>query len=116
MRAREKTQEAVLEALRTGAFYGSTGPTIHSVEVTDDEVVVRCSPAAAVTLCSRARARGSRANAGRLGYPNGAEVVERTDDGLITSVRLERPWRQPYGRLESARRSRRPTRGRTHCG
>ena len=67
--------------------------------MTDDEVVVRCSPAAAVTLYS-GRARGSRANAGRLGYPNGANVVERTDDGLITSVRLERPWRQPYGRVE----------------
>ena len=95
----EKTQEAVLEALRTGAFYGSTGPTIHGVEVTDDEVIVHCSPAAAVTLYS-GRSRGSRANAGRLGYPNGANVVERTDDGLITSVRLERPWRRPYGRIE----------------
>ena len=114
VRAAEKTQEAVLDALRTGAFYGSTGPTIHGVEVTDDEVIVRCSPAAAVTLYS-GRARGSRANAGRLGYPNGANVVERTDDGLITSVRLERPWRQPYGR---SRCSTPPAAapGRTHCG
>ena len=29
VRAAEKSQEAVLEALRTGAFYGSTGPAIH---------------------------------------------------------------------------------------
>jgi hypothetical protein len=99
VRAAEKTQDAILQALRTGAFYGSTGPTIHGVEVNDGEVVVRCSPAAAVTLYS-GRARGSRANAGRLGYPNGAEVTERDDSGLITSVRLERPWRQPYGRVE----------------
>jgi hypothetical protein len=99
VRAAEKTQEAVLDALRTGTFYGSTGPTIHGVEVTDGEVIVRCSPAAAVTLYT-GRARGSRANAGRLGYPNGATVVERTDDGLITHIRLERPWRKPYGRVE----------------
>ena len=99
VRAAEKTQEAVLEALRTGSFYGSTGPTIHSVEVTDDEVIVHCSPATAVTVYA-GRARGSRANAGRLGYPNRAEVVERTDDGQITFIRLERPWRQPYGRVE----------------
>jgi hypothetical protein len=99
VRAADKTQEAVLAALTTGSFYGSTGPTIHSVEVSDDAVTVRCSPAAAVTLYS-GRARGSRANAGRLGYPNGAEVLERDIDGLITSVRLERPWRRPYGRLE----------------
>jgi hypothetical protein len=99
VRAAEKTQDAVLQALRTGAFYGSTGPAIHGVEVTDGDVVVRCSPAQAVTLYS-GRARGSRANAGRLGYPNNVEVLERNDDGLITSVRLERPWRQPYGRVE----------------
>jgi hypothetical protein len=99
VRAAEKSQDAVLEALRTGSFYGSTGPSIHGVEVTDGDVVVRCSPAQAVTLYS-GRARGSRANAGRLGYPNGAQVLERNDDGLITSVRLERPWRQPYGRVE----------------
>ena len=51
--------------------------------MSDDEVTVRCSPAAAVTLLLGG-ARGSRANAGRLGYPNRAEVLERTDDGLIT--------------------------------
>ena len=99
LRVADRTQDAVLEALRTGSFYGSTGPAIHSVEVADGEVTVSCSPAASVTLYT-GRARGARANAGRLGYPNGAEVLERTDDGLITSVRLERPWRQPYGRIE----------------
>jgi hypothetical protein len=99
VRAAEKSQDAVLDALRTGAFYGSTGPEIHGVEVTDDEVIVRCSPAAAVTLYT-GRSRGARANAGRLGYPNGSTVVERDDAGLITHVRLERPWRQPYGRVE----------------
>jgi hypothetical protein len=99
VRAAEKSQDAVLDALRTGAFYGSTGPEIHGVEVTDSEVTVRCSPAAAVTLYT-GRARGARVNAGRLGYPNGASAVERNDAGLITHVRLERPWRQPYGRVE----------------
>ena len=29
-------------------------------------------------------------------------MLERTDDGLITAVRLERPFRQPYGRIEVA--------------
>ena len=71
VRAPERTQEAVLEALRTGAFYGSTGP-----------------------------ARGARANAGRLGYPNNAKILERDSAGLITACRLERPWNAPYGRLE----------------
>jgi hypothetical protein len=64
-------------------------------------VTVRCSPAASVTLYT-GRRRGARANAGRLGYPNKAQILERDDAGLITAVRLERPFSQPYGRVEVA--------------
>jgi len=100
VRAAEKTQAAVLDALRTGAFYGSTGPEIRGVEVSEHEVVVDCSPAAAVTLyCGRWH--GARANAHRLGYPNHSRVLARDDDGLITRVSLERPWDGGrYGRVE----------------
>jgi hypothetical protein len=101
VRAADKSQEAVLEALRTGSFYGSTGPEITSVEITEDVVSVRCSPAASVTLLA-GRARGARANAGRLGYPNNSEIIERDSAGLITACRLEKPWNTPYGRLEIA--------------
>jgi hypothetical protein len=100
VRAREKTQEAVLDALRAGMFYGSTGPEIRDVDIDEHTVVVRCSPAQAVTLYS-GRGRGARANAGRLGYPNHSEVLERNDDGLITSARLERNYDGgQYGRVE----------------
>ena len=98
VRAAERSPEAVLEALRTGSFYGSTGPAISSVEVDDADVTVECSPAASVTLVS-SRARGARANAGRLGYPKDAQILARDADGLITAVRLERPWEVPYGRV-----------------
>jgi hypothetical protein len=100
VRAREQTQDAVLDAIRAGAFYGSTGPEIRSVEVSDEEVVVDCSPAAAVTLyCGRWS--GARANAGRLGYPNNARVLARDDDGLVTRAALRRPWDGGrYGRVE----------------
>ena len=101
VRAAEKSQPAVLDALRAGSFYGSTGPRIDAVELTDDEVIVRCSPAASVTLYT-GRARGARVNDGRLGYPNNGEILERDAAGLITAVRLERPFRQPYGRVEVA--------------
>jgi hypothetical protein len=99
VRAVEKTQAAVLDALRSGMFYGSTGPEIRGVEVSDGDVVVRCSPARGVTLYS-GRWRGARANAGRLGLPNNSEVLERNDDGLITAARLFRPYDGPYGRIE----------------
>lgn len=99
VRAAERTQEAVLDALRRGSFYGSTGPVIEDVALDGDAVVVRCSPAASVTLYS-GRCRGARANAGRLGYPNGSRILERDHAGLITAVRLERPPLAPFGRVE----------------
>jgi hypothetical protein len=100
VRAAERSRDAVLAALRAGDFYGSTGPEIRAVEVSDAEVVVRCSPAASVTLyCGRTQ--GARANAGRLGYPNLSRVLERTDDGAVTAVALQRPWDGGrYGRVE----------------
>ena len=102
VRAAERSQEAVLQALRDGAFYGSTGPEIEAVDVADDSVVVRCSAATSVTLyCGRRQ--GARANAGRLGYPNESRVLTRDHHGLITSVELNRPWDGgAYGRVEVA--------------
>jgi hypothetical protein len=99
VRAEDKSQEAVLAALRSGSFYGSTGPEITSIEVTDDVVTVRCSPAESVTLLS-GKTKGSRANAGRLGYPNGSEIIERDSAGLITACTLERKWGAAHGRVE----------------
>jgi hypothetical protein len=38
--------EALLSALKAGAYYSSTGPLIHAIEVIPkDKVIVRCSPA-----------------------------------------------------------------------
>jgi hypothetical protein len=98
VRAVDRSQEAVLDALRAGSFYGSTGPTIESVEIDGNAVVVRCSPAQSVTLVT-ARHRGARANAGRLGYPNASTILERDSAGLITACRLEKPPLAPFGRV-----------------
>lgn len=99
VRAAERSREAVLDALRSGSFYGSCGPQIHDVEQDGNAVVVRCSPAESVTLVS-SRHRGARANAGRLGYPNGSTILERDSAGLVTACRLEKPPLAPYGRVE----------------
>ena len=98
VRAADRSQEAVLDALRAGRFYGSTGPTIESVELDGNAVVVRTSPAQSVTLVT-ARHRGARANAGRLGYPNASTILERDSAGLITACRLEKPPLAPFGRV-----------------
>ncbi len=98
-RCAERTQAAVLDSLRSGCFYSSAGPEIHSLELDERAVTVRCSPVTSATLVAGPR-RGSRANAGRLGYPHGAEVLERDPGGALTAVRLERPRGAAYGRLE----------------
>jgi hypothetical protein len=100
-RCAERSQDAVLEALRDGLFYGSTGPVIRGLELDEEGVTVRCSPAQSVTLYA-GRRTGARVNAGRLGYPHAARVLERDDDGAIVAARLERPFKPPYGRVEVA--------------
>ena len=102
VRAAERTPEAVLDALRTGTFYSSTGPEIRGVEIEGRSVVVHCGQAESVTLFA-GRRRGARVNAGRLGYPNDARVLARDENGLITAAELRRPrGRTPYGRVEVA--------------
>jgi hypothetical protein len=102
VRAAGHTRQAVLDALRAGRFYSSTGPEIQALEMGPRTVTVRCSPAASVTLFA-GRRRGARVNAGRLGYPNNGRVVERAGDGSITAVELRKPrGSSPYGRIEVA--------------
>jgi len=90
VRASERSAEAVLDALRAGAFYGSTGPRIDDVELTDGHVTVRCSPAQSITLYT-GRRRGARANAS-VEYPRNVEILERDAAGLITAATSMRPY------------------------
>jgi hypothetical protein len=103
----ERDAASVLGALRTGRFYGSTGPEIHDVQMDNGAVVVRCSPARSVTLLT-GRSSGTSVNAGRLGYRYGAEVLELSPDGGIVAARLDLPETAPFARLEvTDRRGRR---------
>jgi hypothetical protein len=95
----ERDSESVLDALRLGRFYGSTGPVIHDVELSEGRVVVRCSPARSITLLM-GRTSGTAVNAGRLGYRYGADVLELTPDDWIVAARLDLPSTAPYARLE----------------
>jgi hypothetical protein len=99
VRARERTAAAVLDALRAGAFYGSTGPMIEDVVVSGGTVEVRTTPVHRVTLMT-GRTRGASVNAGRLGYSARGEVLERSTEGAITAARLVAPRQAPYARLE----------------
>jgi hypothetical protein len=99
VRTEERTAEAILDALASGRFYSSTGPLIEAIELDEDAVEVRCSPAASVGLVTT-RMFGSRVNAGRMGYRCRATVLEETPGGEIVAARLERWSSLPYGRVE----------------
>lgn len=44
VKAADRSPDAIIEALKTGSFYTSTGPSIYDFYVEDDEVHVICSP------------------------------------------------------------------------
>lgn len=102
--AAERSAEAVVEALRGGEAYGSAGPRILAVEVEDDGVLVRSSPARAVRLRS-----GPWDGCGVNADPDhGAwrgSVTARDEAGLVTAARFDRPelWRWARVEVEDAR-------------
>jgi hypothetical protein len=99
VRAAERSREAVLEALRTGCFYASSGPEIRDVQVASDGVEVRCSPARSVTLRSGAW-DGCGVNADPLGMNWRGRVIERSDDGAIVAAHFDPPEFHGWGRVE----------------
>lgn len=99
LRVQERTPAAVLAALASGSFYGSSGPLLRGIEVAGDEVEVSCSPARSVMLVS-GRSTGAAVNAGRLGYRYAGTVLAADDAGLITRARLTKPFGATFARIE----------------
>lgn len=99
VKAAERTREAVLDALRSGAFYATTGPELLGLERDEHGgVFVRCSPASSVTLHSGAW-DGGRVNADPAIASYRGEAVERTADGLITAARFDAPEYWDWARI-----------------
>lgn len=48
IKAEELTVKAVMQALRTGCYYSTTGPVIEDFRIEDGKALVKCSPAAEV--------------------------------------------------------------------
>jgi hypothetical protein len=101
LRARERTREAVLDALREGALYASTGPRLLGVERVGDAIEVACTPCRSVTLAS-GKTLGAAVHAGRLGYRHGGAITATNEDGLVTAARLEIPIPATHVRVEIA--------------
>jgi hypothetical protein len=50
VRAESLEPDALLAALKAGHYYSSTGPEIYEITLSDDKVMVRCSPASRIVV------------------------------------------------------------------
>ena len=98
VRAAERTEAAVLEALRQGHTYASAGPQIRDIAVDGAELEVRCSPARAVVMASRYET-GWSVMAGGRNRMEEARVLERDDRGLIVRARFSPSIELPHRRV-----------------
>ncbi|MBE5773064.1 MAG: hypothetical protein E7337_03930 [Clostridiales bacterium] len=78
----ENNVNAILEALKTGAFYSSCGPEIYNFCVENDTAYIDCSPVSTIRLHN-------------AGFPT--ELV-RDPDGNLTHAefKLRAPWTEKY--------------------
>lgn len=79
VKAEKRDPDALVEALKEGHYYSSTGVELHDVHLDGDELVVKCSPATGVYL----QGKGSRAT----------QVLGRD----LTNVRLEATQLRKHG-------------------
>ncbi len=90
VRAAERTQEAVLDALREHRTYASSGPVMHDVAREGNVVEVRCSPCPSVVLHSRYQ-EGWSVRADHRGRQESARILERDDRGMIVRASFQPP-------------------------
>jgi hypothetical protein len=98
VRAAERTEEAIVEALRRGHHYATSGPELVDVAIDGDAIEVRCSPARTVVLMSRYET-GWAVRADIRNRQEDATVLERDDRGLVVRARFEPPLELPYRRV-----------------
>ncbi len=96
VKARERSKDAVMDALRAGAFYSSRGPALESVGMKGGKVFVECPGAAEVRFICQ------RSTGGRI-VLDGASRAEYALKGTEKYVRVEladasgkKAWTNPF--------------------
>ena len=97
----EPTVAGVLEALRTGCFYSTSGPRITSVVAGGGSVEVQCDPCSSVRVVFGVSS-GAAVTPAASATATEARSSPTTTDGLITAARLDLPETAPYARVEVA--------------
>ena len=101
VKATENSAEAILAALKAGAFYSSQGPEIHAIAFEGDRLIVECSPASGVLAIGRGYQY-------EHSFGTGMSRVSLPLDGLegspwlrviVTDAVGRRAWSNPVWRL-----------------
>ncbi len=91
---------SVMEALKAGRFYGTTGPQIFQIENRNNqEIIVTCSPASAVIFYSDCPWAAGRAVIG-TGITEANYFIQKNDHFVRVEVRDEtgrKAWSSPIG-------------------
>jgi hypothetical protein len=97
VKAEANDPDALLAALKAGAYYATQGPTIHDIAWGEDSVEITCSPAASVMLLGR----GSRAvqhvepGTTRARLPFGAHRAGGFARVVVADAQGRRAWGNP---------------------
>ncbi len=96
VRAEALTREAILNALKAGHYYSSTGPEIYDVQLTRGHVIVRCSPATDIFVTGI----GALARVARGAGLRSAEIALNNFDSPYCRITVrdrhgERAWTNP---------------------
>lgn len=109
VKAKALTQDAILDAIRNGHFYSSSGPVIHDVTFDGETISVSCSPAAAIHFMTGGPLGQSYwADVGahnRLGSNDSRDP--ESDQSLLTEASYKVRGSEPFIRVEVVDRNNR---------
>jgi hypothetical protein len=99
VKAEELTLDNIMEALRTGAFYSTLGPEIKDIDLTDNQLTVKCSEAQSIVFKAE-RSRGRRV------LPSNGELLTEATYSVsagtkyvrieVTDVTGKKAWSNPF--------------------
>jgi hypothetical protein len=97
VKAAANDADALLAALRDGAFYATQGPLIHDIAWRDSEVEVTCSPAASVMLLGRGSRAVQHVSPGttRVSLPFGTHRAGGFARIVVADAQGRRAWANP---------------------
>ena len=98
VQAEELTGASVMDALRAGRFYATTGPGIRQIEIVDSrEIIVRCSPSESIIFYSDLPWAEGRVLMGH-GITEGRYMIQENDHFVRIEIRDssgKKAWSSP---------------------